>query len=107
MIEQALKLVNDARTVIGQSPLTQLPKGIPSNCDACVVANALDARTGGTTVGFFQSEKEKARAIGRAWGTTVWFEPTYDRPWRVLMPCALTTFIDAFDHGQFPELIDA
>lgn len=95
--DKALAYVNVARTALGCRPLFDLPSGQVGNAADCVIARAIPGamRVGGTIT--FDSTRT-AKIVGHAWGVAGGKGGT------IGTPDALCMFINAFDHGCYPEL---
>lgn len=79
-LDDVLKWVNAERTYLGMTKLTELPKGEPQIATCCVIARALDGESGS------------------------------DSTWRadgcIEHPPYVKRFIQAFDEGKYPHLVD-
>lgn len=108
MLEQALKLVNDARAAIGQPPLSELPKAIAKHPCQCVISRSLPAHlephTGLVSLILGPQFKQEAEQIASAWKTDAARTTDYEN--KVKLPPVLQDFISLFDRGAYPELIE-
>lgn len=103
-LKPVLEKVNEMRAALGYEPLEELPRGKKQWAQQCVIAKALHATSAG--LGFIGVDSlgklERLQAIG-----LLKQEPYKDVPrsrLAVMTPLVLREFIDAFDHGKYPEL---
>lgn len=107
-LEEVLKKVNEARAAFGQEPLEDLPKGILSDACQCPLARALPRVE---CVGIEcitcegASDAEKLSAVFNEKPYYSFNEFVVDTSF--MTPVMLQTFIDRFDSGHYPELIEA
>lgn len=104
-IQKVLDLVNSAREAIGMEPLAELPRGARGESRACPIARALgcEPQVLYRTLRYDQEGYCAARAVAQAWGTEL-IERQDAR--FVELPWELVEFVDRFDSGAFPDLID-
>ena len=101
MLEHMLARVNAARAALKLSPLTELPKGQRNRSCDCVIARALGVRTDVNSIAVEYGEEWKVKAIAQAWNLAY-----HGGRW-IYLPPDIQSFINEFDAGLIPELIDA
>lgn len=107
LYDQVLHKVNEARIALDHPPLTELPKGRRNSPCDCVIARAIpyNPSAGATSLNFSKDQPDIAEKVGKAWGFKSFINPGDDRP-RIPFPPGLASFIDYFDRGLYPELIE-
>lgn len=122
-----LELVNKVRVATGRKPLQKLQKAFPSDTQACAIAKPLKGIKSFSGVAehapsdtdkpwsydaatFSFSDEKTARKVGKAIGQPVRRYSvsafTERESWDVRLPKYASEFIDDFDEGRYPELID-
>jgi len=102
----ALALVNKGRLAFGWEPLPTLPKGNktePSSCPLAVAFNGEWAVGGSDIEGLSDSAYN---TLAKAWGIETSYDPDYGHPDWLELPPKLADFVDAFDNGEMPELVE-
>lgn len=100
-MNEALRLVNVAREAMGLDPLAEMPKGVREDNIDCPLAVALQAVVQSYAVKMYDWA---APRVAAAWGTP-WVR-VYEDVCYVQLPPELAQFIEEFDSGGIPELID-
>lgn len=108
---KVVELVNQARAELGLPGLESLPRGKKCSSLECPLAKAIpgsEVRYGSLRFTSITNRgleaiknKERAIAISRAWGTSIFM---VDSEYRVDLPDILNEFIVRFDWGAYPEL---
>jgi hypothetical protein len=108
--QAVLALVNRVRVEIGLPALVALPKGTRAAADACPLARALnyDGKVRTRTAEF--NVRRHNRAAARVCGTKT---ARAEHVWKARpdtafeLPELLRTFVQEFDNGQHPDLIES
>jgi len=107
--DEVLKLVNQARAILGCAPIPALPQGYTCSAFYCPIARALKCESS-PRVGvhedmilFGPGEYDHAKQVAEAWGTS--FTEKETAHVGVPPPPALADFIHRFDNREFPQLI--
>lgn len=112
---EILKYLNPVFSVLGGEPIAELPKGIQEDEADCPIARAFRQATGRSVDVRLNSLDvffcDDACEIARMWtGRPLAFESmcNYDgiEIYAIALPQVLQDFIEAFDGGAYPELID-
>ena len=104
----AIKWVNDTFVPFGLKPIEDLPEAVPSQGNSCVIAKILkdgfpelkDVHVGSQRIDFNIIEDD-VDAI-----ENVWLKEMLQEDSILYMPQAIQEFIQEFDYGHIPELID-
>lgn len=105
--KEVIRLVNEARSVLGLSPLSHLPRGMKRDCLACPLARALRTPVDYDYAYFPQEDEDYANWVAETWGTGYlrhMKDPEGEPSIAVTLPDVLATFVWAFDDGKYPEL---
>lgn len=109
-LERVLKQVNGALEACGQPVLAGLPFGVPCHPRMDVVARALSAilapRGEAVSSDRITVPKEFANAVANAWKTQKLPGRPYETTADVMLPRILKEFVQRFDRGKFPELVE-
>jgi hypothetical protein len=101
VLDSALRDVNRWRRATGRWPLLMLPRGWLNSVRQCPLARVFGADVDGV-VAVFGSNRD-ALAAARAWHTDGW--DAQHGMARAELPRSLSTFVTAFDRGQYPFLV--
>ncbi|MEM9665005.1 MAG: hypothetical protein AAF970_08735 [Bacteroidota bacterium] len=99
-LSQVLRLINQARVVQYQPLLNALPVGRTARSRSCPLSTALGGLVG--VDGLCLEDLDQARRIGRVWNV-----PVTEAQGRfiVRLPHLLERFVQAFDQGAYPALL--
>lgn len=101
---EVLRLVNEARVALGKGKLKELPKGGREDCETCPLSIALGMIVHSRTV--CVSTRRESESLVRAWGTGGRLWSSSGTNWDINLPEPLVKFVEDFDAGKYPDLID-
>ncbi|HEX5265873.1 MAG TPA: hypothetical protein VFW24_03795 [Acidimicrobiales bacterium] len=105
-LEGVLGLVNSARAAMGREPLESLPQGRRGSSSDCVLARSLGMSFGNRSAwavdGRRRQRREAALLLARTWEVHA---GVLNRR-SVQLPEGLRQFVNGFDSGDYPDLVD-
>lgn len=100
MLSEVLVLVNRGLTALGHPPLEALPQGLPVDECRCVIAEAFSTIADQVDGRSLQAINDRdAELLAKVWGTEATGED-------VVLPLTIREFVEEFDRGVYPELIN-